>query len=1108
MRLYIWVFLGCSLPLWACASEGYYREPSLRGDTLVFVAEGDLWTVAGSGGAARRLTTHPAQEGQPVLSPDGRQVAFVASYDGANEVYLMPLAGGLPRQLSFDGGRVSLQGFAPGGEIVYSTDSVVGPSGYRVLRLLDPASGKSRDLPLADANQASFDDAGKRVWFTRFGLHVSTDNALDYRGGAMAQLYVFNLGQSAEARRVAADWNANVSRPMWWQNRVHVLADASGRPNLWSLSEDGSERRALTQHRDFDVRSPSLDAGRIVYQHGADLRLVDIASGSDRVIPITLVSDFEQRQPRWIKAPLDFVEKLRIAPAGNAVAIGARGRVTLASTGKRRRVDLGGPADGRLREAALSADGKQVLAILDHAGLSEIWSWPSDGSGPGKRLVADESVHRWRLYPSPDGRWLAHDDKQGRLWLLDLEKGNNRLLERATFGRDDPYSHVAWSADSRYLALSRPDTGQLRNQIVLVDIAGKRIQTLTSDRYESFAPSFSPDGQWLYFLSNRNFQPTPGAPWGDRNTGPMFDRRARIYALALQPGLRFPFAPRDELSPPKDGGAAESAVVGPDLSGRSSSGDKKKSAKTLPAIDVDGLAQRLFEVPVPAANYEALALHAERLYLLDRDSAPDAKARLSVLAIDAEAPKLEMLSDNVREFALSADRSRLLLVKDKAGGGVGEIYLLDAVAKLPEKLDSAQVRVGDWAIEIDPMAEWRQMFADAGRMHQQFSFDPAMRGQDWAAVRQRFAALLPRVADRADLDDLLAQMSAEHGILHSQVRGGDLRKDADAPVPAGLGARLEADGQGVRIAQIHRTDPELPGERAPLQQSGVDAREGDLIEAINGRAIRNHGDVAAALRQQAGQQVLLTLKRGGAPAHRTVVVPVTADREAQLRYSEWVQSRYQTVVDAAGGRIGYLHLRAMGAGDMASFVRDFYAQIDRDGLIVDVRRNRGGNIDSWIIDRLMRRAWAFWQPPETTPFWNQQQSFRGHLVVLADQFTYSDGETFTAGVKALNLGPVIGMRTAGAGIWLSDRNQLLDKGIARVAEFGQFDARGRWLIEGNGVAPDIEVDNLPFATANGGDAQLQAALDYLTKKLAEAPLSQPEAQPIPARATPGHDGSR
>jgi tricorn protease len=1093
--MFRFVFLCCCLvgASLASASEGYYREPALRGDTVVFVAEGDLWSVGLSGGLARRLTTHPAQEGQPVLSADGSEIAFVASYDGASEVYLMPTAGGQPRQLSFDGGRVNLQGFAPGGEVVYATDSVVGPSGRRVLRMLDPRTGASRDLPLTDANQACFDATGKRLWFTRFGLQVSGDNALDYRGGAMAQLYAFDLEKPQEATRLAPGWDANVSWPMWWQGRLYVLADASGRPNLWSMATDGSDPVALTRFTDLDVRSPSMDQGRIVYQHGADLHVFDTNSSVDRLIPIQLASDFDQRQPRWLKNPLDFVETLRMAPLGDAIAVTARGHVALASTGKRRRIDVQAPADARLREATLSSDGTQVFTILDRAGLNEIWSFPSDGSTAGKRLVADASVHRWRLYPSPDGRYLVHDDKHGQLWLLDIAKGSNQLLERARFGLDDAYAGVVWSADSRYLALTRPDSARSLNQIVLLEVATKRQQVLTSDRYESFAPSFSADGAWLYFLSNRSFVATPSAPWGDRNMGPFFDRRARVYALALQKGLRFPFAPRDELSPVKSAQAA-----GPD--------DKK--AKPA-AIDFEGLAERLYEVPVPAANFEALAVHAERLYLLDRDSTPGAQARLSVLPINAEAPKLELLSDNVLAFALSSDRSRLLLAKAKsAEGGVGAVYLLDAPAKLPEKLDNAQVRLDDWSIEVDPMAEWRQMFADAWRMHQQFSFDPGMRGQNWVALRKRLEALLPRLADRADLDDLLGQMSAEHGILHSQVRGGDLRKDPDAPVPAGLGAALSADGQGVVIEHIYQADPEQPSEWSPLRQSGVDARDGDRVVAINGRLIANLAEIARALRQQAGSQVLLTLKRAGQEAHRVVVTPVPLDREAQLRYSDWVQSRYRLVEQAGAGRIGYLHLRAMGPGDISSFVRDFYAQFDRDGLIIDVRRNRGGNIDSWIIEKLLRRTWAFWQAPEATPAWNQQQSFRGHLVVLADQFTYSDGETFAAGIKALGIGPLIGMRTAGAGIWLSDRNRLLDKGMARVAEFPQFDRQGRWLIEGKGVAPDIEVDNPPYATAMGADAQLEAALAYLRERLQTEPIVQPAPQAIPPRGVPAHDGSR
>ena len=1074
----------------ASAGEAWYREPALRGDTVVFVAEGDLWTVPVSGGSARRLTTHPAQEGQPALSPDGREVAFVASYDGAPEVYVMPLAGGTPRQLSFDGGRIALQGYTPTGELMYASDAAVGPTHYRVLRLVDPASGRSRDLPLADANQGSFDASGERLWFTRFGLHISTDNALDYRDGAMARLYAFDVGKSDEARALAADWSANVSRPMWWQGRVYALADASGRPNLWALSEDGSERQALTAHTDFDVRSPSLDAGRIVYQLAADLRMYDIASGRDAPIAIQLQSDFEQRLPRWIKTPLAFAETVRIAPAGDSVAVVARGRATLASTGKRRRIDLAVPGEARVREAVTGFDGSRVIAILDHDGKSEIWSFPADGSGPGKRLVADESVHRWRLYPSPDGHWLAHDDKQGRLSLLDLKKGSNRVLEQAEFGRDDPYAAVVWSPDGKHLALARPDTAQVRTQIVLLPVAGGKPTTLTSDRYESFAPAFTPDGRWLYFLSNRNFEPTPAAPWGDRNTGPMFDKRARIYALALQPGLRFPFAPRDELTP----AAAQE--------------ETKDGKPAVPTIDLTGLRERLFEVPVPGGNYFALLAHAERLYLLERDAGLRAQPRLATLAYDADAPKVEPLADNIRDFALSADGKRMLIARSGADGGISEILLADSAARLPEKPDAARVRIADWSFELDPQAEWRQMFIDAWRMHRQFSFDPAMRGADWDALRLRYATLLPRIADRADLDDLLAQLSAEHGILHSQVRGAELRKDAEAPVTAFLGARLAADGSGVRVEHIYRTDPELPAERAPLQQPGVDAQEGDRLLAINGREVRSAGDVARALRQQAGQQVLLTLQRGQAAAHRTVVVPVPADRDATLRYLDWVQGRAEAVAEASGGRIGYLHLRAMTPGDMAAFVRDFYAQLDRDGLIVDVRRNRGGNIDSWVIDRLMRRAWAYWHPPGTVPQWNQQQSYRGHLAVLADQFTYSDGETFAAGIKALGLAPVIGKRTSGAGIWLSDRNSLPDGGIARVAEFGQFDAQGRWLIEVKGVAPDIEVDNPPHATATGGDAQLQAAIDYLEKRFAEAPITQPATQPIPPRGVPGHDGSR
>jgi tricorn protease len=1088
----------------ALAAPGYYRDPALRGDTLVFTAEGDLWSVAASGGLARRLTSHPAEESQAAISPDGRHVAFVASYDGTPDVYAMALAGGEPRRLSFDGGRVWVQGFTPQGEVVYATENVIGPTLRRVLRAVDLQGTSVREFPLADAREAAFDPSGERLWFTRFGLQVSGDNAQDYRGGAMAQVWRWSGNPAEEAVRIASDLDANLSLPMWADDRLIAVSDHGGRANLWSMDADGNDRRALTAHREFDVRGARLDAGRVVYQLGADLRVLDLGDGSDRLVPIELGSDYGQRRSRFIKQPLAHLGAARIAADGRRAVLTARGNVAIAGTGPLRRIDLPSPADSRLREAVLSQDGKQVYAIVDGHGRSEIWSFPADGTPGGKALTRDGERHRWRLYPSPDGRWLAHDNKDGELWLLDLRSGDNRRIDADEYARDDAYGSVVWSHDSRFLALARSDSARLLSQIVLLDPASGQRATVTSDRYESFSPEFSRDGAWLYFLSNRSFQSSVGSPWGDRNTGAFFDKRAKLYALALQPGLRFPFQVPNEVS------SANKPDTGDEKKKKEEKDSKDAASKSLPAIVFDGLRERLFEVPVEAGNYNGIAAADGRLYFLQRDASPNAKGQLMTLEVSDQAPKPELFMADVAQFSISDDGKRLLLIKSppEPGGAPGELLLVDAAAKGPSDLATSRLRVADWSLRVDPSAEWRQMFDDAWRMHREFSFDPGMRGQDWATVRARYAPLLARVNDRSELDDLLAQMSSELGILHSQVRGGQLRVDPDAPQAAALGAQLAADADGVRIATIYRTDPELPSERGPLQQPGVDARDGDRLIAINGRPVRSPGEVADRLRQQAGQQVLLTLKRGAAAEHRTVVVPVRLERDAALRYGDWVERSRARVEDAGAGRIGYLHLRAMTVGDMASFVREFYANVEREGLIIDVRRNRGGNIDSWILEKLLRRAWAFWQPPRGVPYSNMQQTFRGHLAVLADQFTYSDGETFAAGVKALKLGPVIGMRTSGAGIWLSDRNRLADNGAARVAEFGQFDVEGRWLIEGRGVAPDVVVDNLPVATARGNDAQLDAAVANVLQRLRDTPVPPLKAQPIPVRGTPGHDGSR
>jgi tricorn protease len=365
-------------------------------------------------------------------------------------------------------------------------------------------------------------------------------------------------------------------------------------------------------------------------------------------------------------------------------------------------------------------------------------------------------------------------------------------------------------------------------------------------------------------------------------------------------------------------------------------------------------------------------------------------------------------------------------------------------------------------------------------------------------VRTRYAPLVERVTDRAELDDVLGMMVSEVGALHSQIRPGDLRRPAFEGTPSGLGAVLSRASDGYRVERIYRSEPDLPSEQGPLAAPDVNVKEGDIITAVNGRALSEARDIADLLLNQAGRQVLLHVKSPGGTPRPVIVTPVPMARQASLRYADWEQSRARQVEDASKGKIGYLHLRAMVARDIDAFARDFYANINKDGLVIDVRRNNGGNIDSWIIEKLLRKAWAFWTSNGSQPNSNMQNTFRGHLVVLVDELTYSDGETFAAGIKALKLAPLVGKRTAGAGVWLSDGNGLLDNGMARVAEYTQYAADGQWLIEGVGVSPDVEVDNLPHETFLGRDRQLEVAIELLQKKLKEQPVVPYKATAIPA----------
>jgi len=1084
--------------------RGYYRFPTLHDDTIVFTAEGDLWRVGVQGGVAQRLTTHLGAETSAAISPDGQTLAFSAEYEGPTEVYTMPLAGGLPVRQTFHGSVARVVGWTPGGRVIYATEAFSTLPNYQLVTV-DPKTGERSLLPLAQASQGAFDDTDQQLFFTRLARQSSSTKR--YEGGTAENLWRFSEGD-AEAVALTPDFKGTSRNPMWWQGRVYFATDRDGVMNLWSMKPDGTDLQQLTKHQEFEVKSPALQNGRIVYQHGADLRLLDIASGQDVVLDIRLASDFDQMRERWVKKPMDFLTSAHVSSNGDRVVFTARGQVFVAPVESGRFVELPRKADERYRDARFLPDGKSVLALSDESGEYEFWRLPANGVGTNEMLTTNGTVFRSRGVPSPDGKHLVWVDNDQKLWLHELATRKTTLV--AASAREG-LEEFSWSPDSRWLAYTDA-ASNLVKQVHLYRVEDQTDTTVTSERVESYGSAWSPDGKWLYFLSDRELRSLVSSPWGVRQPEPFFTETTKIFALALTKDQRWPFVPKNELQTDesKDEPAEKNDKPKPDeadadkpAKSDDDKGDKgtkeKKDKKEKPVtvkIDLEGLSARLFEVPVAAGNYSSLMVTAKHLLYSAREVGFGAKPQLRQLEITHKNPKPKTLVDDLTSFELAGDGKKVLIRKADA------FYVIAADASAPAKLED-RVSLDGWSLSIVPREEWRQIYAESWRMLRDFFYDRGMHGVDWPAMRQKYLPLVDRVSDRSELSDVIYDLVGELSALHIFVRYGDQREGLDQVRPASLGARLlrdEAAG-GWRVEHIYRTDPDYPDQFAPLRQPGVEVGEGDVLTAINGRGTLTVEHPELLLRNQAGKQVLLEVKPiDGGPARMAIVKPIAGERENDLRYDEWELTRRERVEEQGRGQIGYVHLRAMSTADIAEWARGFFPVFDRQGLIIDVRHNRGGNIDAWILEKLLRKAWFYWQPRVGEPTWNMHYAFRGHVTVLCNERTASDGEAFSEGFKRLGLGKVIGTRTWGGEVWLSARRWLVDSGMASAAETGVYGPEGEWLIEGHGVDPDIVVDNLPHATFNGSDAQLDAAVKHLQELIAKDPRPVPPTPKYPDKS--------
>lgn len=1074
---------------------GYYRYPALHGKTIVFTAEGDIWKVGIEGGIAGRLTTHQGQETHAAISPDGKLIAYSAHYDGPREVYTMSIDGGMPKQLTFHGEGSTVVGWTPSGDVIYTTRHFSTMPDYQLVRI-NPLTLEEKLIPLHQANTGAYDDSGSTLVFTRLPFQGSV--AKRYKGGMVQKLWKYSEG-TEEAVPLTENYAGTSKDPMWYKGRIYFASDRDGTMNIWSMKDDGTDLQQVTDYLYFDIQDPKIHDDNIIYQVGADIHIYNIPSRTGGSVTIFLASDFEQRRQKWITNPTGSITGAALSEKGDYYALNSRGRVFVAPVKTGRLVEVTRKYGIRYRNVRFLPGTEELVMQSDESGEVEYWKAPLDGMSHPVQISSGSTILLDGGVPSPDGKLIACTDQDNILWLLDVQKKSRRALDTSLhrYGMGD----ISWSHDSKWIAYRYADVNQ-NSRIRIRNVHSGVSKFVTTNRLDSYNSEWDPEGKWLYFCSDREFNPRTGV-WGPRQPEPYYTRTTKIYAIALQEEHEWPFLEKNELSGEKDKDDKNDKAE--ESSAKAKSGKKKtgkndadeKGSKDL-KIDLKGIENRLYELPLKGGNYYDIALTKSHLFFSDYVRGVDkSETILKSLKIANEDPKPKTVLSGIRGFELSGDGKKVAVFKGSA------FYVFDANGNPPSNLDQRKINLSGWSFIVDPVEEWKQIFRDSWRLKRDYFYDPAMHGVDWQAMHDRYFPLVDRVTDREELNNLMGQMHAELSALHSSVSGGDIRKGRDYAPPAALGARLEKDeaAGGYRIKHIYRSDPDYPNELSPLARQHLKISEGDVITKINGITLLEADHPSALLRRLNQKQVRLTLKNSSGSEYEEIVKPISTGQESHLRYSEWEYTRRLETEKKSGGEIGYLHMRAMGSGNFTEFLKGFYPVYNRQGLILDMRANRGGNIDAWVLEKLMRKAWMYWAPRKAEPYWNMHYAFRGHMIMLVNERTSSDGEAVADGFRRLGLGKVLGTRTWGGEIWLSSGpTMLVDRGNARTAMTGVYDEDGNWLIEGHGVDPDIVVDNLPHSTFKGKDAQLEAAIEYLLDLIEKDPRPVPQPPPYPDKS--------
>jgi tricorn protease len=1093
--LYAAVIAVILIPISALAQTKLLRFPDVHGDKVVFTYGGDLWTAPSSGGTATRLTAHPGVEVFGKFSPDGKWIAFTGQYDGDEQVYVISASGGEPKQLTFYPARGPLTprwgydnqvyGWTNDGKsVVFKSlrDSWTLP----VARLytVQATGGPATPLPMPEAGSGAFSPDGSKMVYSPQSRDYRTEKR--YGGGQANQLYIFDL-KTLDAKKIS-DGPRPSRDPMWIGNTIYFNSDRDGHFNLYAYDVSGGGKTTqVTTHKPWDVRWPSAGSdGHIVYELDGELHIFDTKAKKDAEISITVPDDGLARRPSRI-AVANFIEDVSLSPKGERVLFCARGDIFTAPVEKGPTRNLTHSSGAHDKWPRWSPDGSRIAFISDKSGEDEVWVIAQDGTGQPEQLTTGGKAFRYAAEWAPDGKRIAFGDKDGKVYILTL--ADKKLTEIADSKRGQIRDY-AWSPRGNHLAFSMPNDNGF-NSIYIWSAGDGQLHKVTDESFNANGPAWDPQGNYLYYLSDREFAPQISSFEFNYAT----NRTTGIFAVALRKDVKSPFPPEsDEVTITKEEGDKPKDAEKP------KEPEKKDATPKPPAdliIEFDGLGSRVAKVPVEANNYNGLAVKTGHL-LYSVGSAfyygRQGEKPPSLRIYSIKDRKETTLVDDIRGWVLSDDGSKVLV------GGPGPSFsMYDAT---PQGAPSKKaVSTAGLAIDRVPAEEWNQIFNEVWRRYRDFFYVPNMHGYDWEALREQYRPLLKYVAHRSDLNYVIGEMISELTVQHAYVEGGDFQIPP-RPRVALAGARFELDQKAGRykIARIFQGQNEEDTYRSPLTEIGVNVSVGDYVLAINGEELKADDDPYRLLKNKADSAVQLTVnKEPTMTGARTVSYrPIT--NESDLIYLDWVIANRKKVSEMTGGRVGYIHIPDMGAPGIREFIKWYYGQITKEGLVVDVRANGGGNVSQMLIERLRRKVLALnysrtFEEATTYP----GGTFIGPMAALLNENSASDGDIFPAMFREAGLGPLIGKRSWGGVIGIGNRGTLIDGGTIFVPESAFASAKGQWIIEGHGVDPDIEVENDPKSLIEGKDPQLFRAVAEIMKKLKDQPVKLPARPAAPVK---------